>query len=120
MATRSGASCQPGTRALGVTGTHDKGSIRWYSPTMADTTIKISEEVRDHLREVAEERGISTRALVEALSASLQTQAERHAALERNIRTARERLGVELTPQDIAATRNRLAELREQARSRAA
>lgn len=87
---------------------------------MADTTIKISEEVRDHLREVAEERGISTRALVETLAASLQTQAEREAAVQRNIDTARERFGVELTHEGIATTRSRLAELREQARGRAA
>ncbi|RAG85023.1 hypothetical protein DN069_13770 [Streptacidiphilus pinicola] len=87
---------------------------------MADTTIKISEEVRDHLREVAEERGISTRALVEELAASLQTKSEREAAVQRNIATVRERFGVELTPEGIAATRSKLDQLREQARGRAA
>ena len=87
---------------------------------MADTTIKISEQVRDHLREVAEERGISTRALVEELAASLQTRSEREAAVQRNIATVRERFGVELTEEGIAATRGKLDRLRRQARGRAA
>ena len=87
---------------------------------MADTTIKISEQVRDHLREVAEERGISTRALVEELAASLQTRSEREAAVQRNIATVRERFGVELTEEGIAATRSKLDQLRRQARGRAA
>jgi hypothetical protein len=87
---------------------------------MADTTIKISEEVRDRLREVAEERGISTRALVEELAASVQTRSEREAAVQRNIATVRERFGVELTAEGIAATRSKLDRLREQARGRTA
>jgi hypothetical protein len=87
---------------------------------MADTTIKISEEVRDHLREVAEERGISTRALVEELASSLQTKSEREAAVQRNIAAIRDRFGVELTQESVAATRSKLGQLREQARGRAA
>jgi hypothetical protein len=87
---------------------------------MTDTTIKISEEVRDHLREVAEERGISTRALVEELAASVQTRTEREAAVQRNIATVRERFGVELTQEGIAETRSKLDQLRRQARGRAA
>ena len=69
---------------------------------MADTTVKITEEVRDHLREAAEERGITTRALIEQLAASVRTQAQIQAAVASNLAVIEEAFGVTLTGEDHA------------------
>lgn len=58
---------------------------------MADTTIKIDEEIRDRLRAVAEERGMSARQLAEQTLGSLLTEAER----EERMRQARGELEAE-------------------------
>ncbi|MEV5613634.1 hypothetical protein [Streptomyces sp. NPDC052225] len=44
---------------------------------MATTTIQVSREVRDHLAELARERGLSLGHLVEALAAEQPTAAQR-------------------------------------------
>ncbi|WP_432094295.1 hypothetical protein [Streptomyces sp. bgisy100] len=80
---------------------------------MADTTIKISEEVRDRLRLLAEERGLSTRALVERLAETTPTEAERTERTARGIAYLRAHLGVGLTDEDLSegeAWRNAIAE----------
>ncbi|WNZ08540.1 hypothetical protein [Streptomyces sp. 11x1] len=56
---------------------------------MADTTIKIDEAIRDRLRTLAEERGLSTRAYVERMVAATPTadeRAERTAHVRANLR----------------------------------
>ncbi|MFD6417743.1 hypothetical protein [Streptomyces sp. NPDC060194] len=68
---------------------------------MADTTIKITEDVRDRLRVLAEERGVSARALVERLVAATPTDAERAERTARGVAYVRAHLGVELTGRDL-------------------
>ncbi|GAA3377703.1 ribbon-helix-helix domain-containing protein [Streptomyces sannanensis] len=68
---------------------------------MADTTIKITEEVRDRLRLLAEERGLSTRAFVERLAVSMPTEAERAERTARGVAYVRANLGVDLTDRDV-------------------
>jgi predicted transcriptional regulator len=86
---------------------------------MADTTIKISEELRDRLRVIADERGQTTRAVVEEFISSTRTKAEREAAVAHNIAVIREHFGIEVTEDTMAASRARLAELTAQARRQA-
>lgn len=57
---------------------------------MADTTIKIDEEIRDRLRAVADERGMTARQLAEQTLGSLLTNTER----EERMRQARDELEV--------------------------
>lgn len=68
---------------------------------MADITIKISDEVRDRLRMLAEERGISVRALVERLAAQTATEAERAEATARGLAHVRAHLCPDLTDEDV-------------------
>ncbi|MET9954138.1 hypothetical protein ABZ135_21650 [Streptomyces sp. NPDC006339] len=63
---------------------------------MADTTLKISDETRDRLRTLAEERGLSTRAYVERMVAAIPTEAERAERTAKAIAYVRERFGAEL------------------------
>ncbi|TDU04645.1 hypothetical protein EDD99_3118 [Streptomyces sp. 846.5] len=79
---------------------------------MADTTIKINEEARDRFRAVAEERGLSTRALVEEIAAHLVTQGERAEAVARNVAYVRAHLCPELADADIQQARDLKAALR--------
>jgi hypothetical protein len=83
---------------------------------MGDTTIKITEELRDRLRILADERGMSTRAVVEEFIANTATQAEREAAVRQNLDTVRERFGIETTAERAAATSERLWALVERQR----
>jgi hypothetical protein len=78
-----------------------RSGIQLYSPCMADTTIKITEEVRDRLRLLAEERGMSTRAFVEKLVAATPTESERAERTARGIAYVRANFGVELTDADL-------------------
>ncbi|OIV37112.1 hypothetical protein BIV57_12805 [Mangrovactinospora gilvigrisea] len=78
---------------------------------MADTTIKISEEARDRLRQLADERGISIRALVETLATTTPTEAERRAAVERNLTHVAAANGVRLTEADLERGRKAKASL---------
>jgi predicted transcriptional regulator len=76
-----------------------------YSEGMADTTIKIDEEIRDRLRAVAEERGMTSRQLAEQTLGELLTDAER----EERMQQARE----ELQAAGIAVTEDTLRKARE-------
>jgi len=76
-----------------------------YSLDVADTTIKIDEEIRDRLRAVAEERGMSARQLAEQTLGSLLTEAER----EERMRQARE----ELEAEGVAVTEDTVRRARE-------
>ncbi|WP_443318861.1 hypothetical protein [Streptomyces sp. 8N616] len=68
---------------------------------MADTTIKITEEIRDRLRLLAEERSMSTRAFVEKLVAEIPTESERAERTARGIAYVSANLGVDLTDADL-------------------
>jgi len=68
---------------------------------MADTTIKITEEARDRLRQLAEERGVSTRAYVERLAATTPTDAERAERTARGIVYVRANLRPDLSDDDV-------------------
>jgi hypothetical protein len=68
---------------------------------MADTTVKISEEIRDRVRVLAEERGISTRAYLERLIAATPTGEERAERSARAIAYVRANFGVNLTDDDL-------------------
>jgi hypothetical protein len=68
---------------------------------MAYATIKISVEVRDRLRTLAGERGISVRALVGQLAAQTASEAERAEATGRGLAYVRARLCPDLTDEDV-------------------
>ncbi|GAA2417726.1 hypothetical protein ACFPFX_04565 [Streptomyces mauvecolor] len=68
---------------------------------MADVTIKISEEVRDRLRTVAKERGVSPRALAESALMGLRTRAEREEEAARGLAYVRAHLCPDLTADDV-------------------
>ncbi|MFJ2112701.1 hypothetical protein ACIOEX_12530 [Streptomyces sp. NPDC087850] len=68
---------------------------------MADTTIKITEEARDRLRQLAEERGVSTRAYVERLAATTPTDAERAGRTARGIAYVRAHLRPDFSDGDV-------------------
>ncbi|MFD7444508.1 hypothetical protein [Streptomyces sp. NPDC059909] len=68
---------------------------------MADTTIKITEEVRDRVRALAEERGLSTRAYIERLITALPTADERAERTTRAIAYVRANFGVDLSESDL-------------------
>lgn len=72
-----------------------------YSQVMADTTIKITDEVRDRLRTLAEERGTSVRNLVERLAAETATEAERTERTARGLAYVRANLCRDLTDDDV-------------------
>ena len=72
-----------------------------YSHLMADTTIKITDEVRDRLRVLAEERGTSVRGLVERLATELPTEAERAERTARGLAYIRANLCPDLTEDDV-------------------
>ncbi|WP_282693972.1 hypothetical protein [Streptomyces sp. CC208A] len=63
---------------------------------MADTTIKISGEIRDRLRTLAEERGLSARAYVERMVAAIPTETERAERTAKAIAYVREQFGAEV------------------------
>lgn len=72
-----------------------------YSDLMADTTIKISESIRDRLRTLAEERGLSTRAYVERVVAETPTEAERAERTARAVAYVRAHLRADFTDDDM-------------------
>ncbi|MFE1951771.1 hypothetical protein ACFW9D_15015 [Streptomyces sp. NPDC059524] len=69
---------------------------------MADTTIKISDDIRDRLRTLAEERGLSTRAYVERVVAATPTEEERAERTARALAYVRANLRPDLTDEDVA------------------
>ncbi|MEO3841706.1 hypothetical protein [Streptomyces sp. B22F1] len=69
---------------------------------MATTTIQVTREVRDHLAELAKERGVSLGQLVEALAAEQPTAAQRAERLAADREVARRRLiGVDLSDEEF-------------------
>ncbi|MCC3770493.1 hypothetical protein [Streptomyces sp. UNOC14_S4] len=68
---------------------------------MADTTIKITDEIRDRLRTLAEERGTSTRSFVERLISEIPTHAEREERTARALAYVRTNLCPDLTDDDV-------------------
>lgn len=72
-----------------------------YSSFMADTTIKISESIRDRLRTLAEERGMSTRAYVERVVAATLTEDERAERTVRAVAYVRAHLRKDFTEDDV-------------------
>ncbi|MGW3915009.1 hypothetical protein ACWEBX_26290 [Streptomyces sp. NPDC005070] len=68
---------------------------------MATTTIQVSREVRDHLAELAKERGLSLGQLVEALAAGQPTAAQRAERLAADRDVVRRLVGIELTDEDF-------------------
>jgi predicted transcriptional regulator len=85
--------------------------IQMYSSFMADTTIKISDEVRDRLRILAEERGISVRVLVERLADQTATEAERAEATARGLAYVRAHLCPDLTDEDVRSAQQWRADI---------
>ncbi|MEU4172927.1 hypothetical protein AB0F46_39395 [Streptomyces sp. NPDC026665] len=68
---------------------------------MATTTIQVSREVRDHLAELAKERGLSLGQLVEALASEQPTAAQRAERLAADRDVVRRLVGIELTDEDF-------------------
>jgi hypothetical protein len=71
---------------------------------MADSTIKVPEETRDHLAALAKERGTTIGALVAALAAQQLTAEQSRARSAQARRVLRERMGVTLTDQEFDDT----------------
>ncbi|MFW6723340.1 hypothetical protein ACHZ98_24920 [Streptomyces sp. MAR4 CNY-716] len=68
---------------------------------MATTTIQVTREVRDHLAELAKERGVSLGQLVEALAAEQPTAAQRAERLAADREVARRLIGVDLSDEEF-------------------
>ncbi|MFJ6792052.1 hypothetical protein [Streptomyces angustmyceticus] len=63
---------------------------------MASTTIQVQRETRDHLAELAKERGVSIGQLVEALAAQQPTAAQRAERLAADREVVRRMMGVDI------------------------
>ncbi|MFG2295425.1 ribbon-helix-helix protein, CopG family [Streptomyces sp. NPDC048603] len=68
---------------------------------MATTTIQVPKETRDHLAELAKERGLSIGQLVEALAAEQLTAAQRDKRLAADRKLVREVLGVAISDEEF-------------------
>ncbi|MER5465467.1 MULTISPECIES: hypothetical protein [unclassified Streptomyces] len=64
---------------------------------MASTTIQVPRETRDHLAELARERGVSIGQLVEALAAEQPTEAQRAERLAADREAVRQLLGIAIS-----------------------
>ncbi|WJV46392.1 hypothetical protein [Streptomyces flavofungini] len=71
---------------------------------MADSTIKVPEETRDHLAALARERGTTIGALVAALAAEQLTAEQSRARVAEARKVLRERMGVTLTDEEFDRT----------------
>ncbi|MFE2738599.1 hypothetical protein [Streptomyces sp. NPDC059349] len=65
------------------------------------TTIQVSREVRDHLAELAQERGLSLGQLVEALAAEQPTAAQRAERLAADREVVRRQIGIDLSDEEF-------------------
>ncbi|MER7763813.1 hypothetical protein [Streptomyces sp. NPDC097619] len=70
---------------------------------MANTTIQVTKQTRDHLAALAEERGLSIGQLVDALASAEPTAAQRAAEVEAARAHAREVIGVEISDAEFAS-----------------
>lgn len=68
---------------------------------MASTTIQVARQTRDHLAELAKERGLSIGQLVEALAAEQPTAAQRAERLATDRETVRRVLGVAISDEEF-------------------
>ncbi|MFH8558953.1 hypothetical protein ACH4FE_35925 [Streptomyces celluloflavus] len=68
---------------------------------MASTTIQVQRETRDHLAELAKERGVSIGQLVEALAAEQPTAAQRAERLAADREVVRRLMGVEISDEEF-------------------
>jgi len=64
---------------------------------MATTTIQVPREVRDHLAELAKERGVSLGQLIEALAAEQPTAAQRAERLAADREVVRRVIGLDVS-----------------------
>ncbi|MFK0223865.1 hypothetical protein ACIQWN_37500 [Streptomyces vinaceus] len=70
---------------------------------MANTTIQVTKQTRDHLAELAEERGLSIGQVVDALAAAQLTAAQRAEEVAAARTHAREVIGVDVSDEEFAA-----------------
>ncbi|MFI9238731.1 hypothetical protein [Streptomyces sp. NPDC053079] len=68
---------------------------------MTSTTIQVPRETRDHLAELAKERGMSIGQLVEALAAGQPTAAQRAEQLAADREVARQVMGVDVSDEEF-------------------
>ncbi|MEV8388419.1 MULTISPECIES: hypothetical protein [Streptomyces] len=68
---------------------------------MATTTIQVPRETRDHLAELAKERGLSIGQVVDALAAEQPTAAQRAERLAADRATARRLMGVDVSDEEF-------------------
>ncbi|MEV6775725.1 hypothetical protein [Streptomyces syringium] len=68
---------------------------------MAATTIQVPRETRDHLAELAKERGLSIGQLVEALAAEQPTAAQRAERLAADREAVRRVIGVGISDEEF-------------------
>ncbi|MGY4907271.1 hypothetical protein ACWD9K_36595 [Streptomyces sp. 900116325] len=68
---------------------------------MATTTIQVPRETRNHLAELAKERGLSIGQLVEALAAEQPTAAQRAERLVADRETVRRVIGVAISDEEF-------------------
>ncbi|MGW7489450.1 hypothetical protein [Streptomyces sp. NPDC054786] len=68
---------------------------------MASTTIQVQRETRDHLAELAKERGVSIGQLVEALAAEQPTAAQRAERLAADRDVVRRMMGVDIPDEEF-------------------
>ncbi|MGW3669008.1 hypothetical protein [Streptomyces sp. NPDC005141] len=70
---------------------------------MTNTTIQVTKQTRDHLAELAEERGLSIGQLVDALATAEPTAAQRAEQVSAARAHAREVIGVDVSDEEFAA-----------------
>ncbi|MEJ8650682.1 hypothetical protein WKI65_21930 [Streptomyces sp. MS1.AVA.3] len=68
---------------------------------MASTTIQVLRETRDHLAELAKERGVSIGQLVEALAAQQPTAAQRAERLAADREVVRRMMDVDIADEEF-------------------
>ncbi|MEU5052524.1 hypothetical protein [Streptomyces sp. NPDC021096] len=68
---------------------------------MASTTIQVPRETRDHLAELAKERGMSIGQLVEALAAEQPTAAQRAEQLAADREVVRQVIGLDISDEEF-------------------
>lgn len=86
---------------------------------MATTTIQVPKETRDHLAQVAAERGITIGQLVEALAAEQPTAAQRAERLAADRAVARRLIGVDLSDEEFEEAPDILANIYKMAAAKA-
>ncbi|NUP31707.1 MAG: hypothetical protein HOU01_08315 [Streptomycetaceae bacterium] len=86
---------------------------------MATTTIQVPKETRDHLAQLAAERGMTIGRLVEALAAEQPTAAQRAERLAADRAVARRLIGVDLSDEEFEEAPDILANIHKMAAAKA-